>query len=448
MYNLAWRPPGSVQNTSGHITPEAANITNNFMKTYIGSDQSNLGTDHVAMKGDILSEPPWLAVSDNYTEFVRSSLIQVHRGRVTAASTNHSNGIVVEDEGQEHRLEDVAAIIFATGFEASPSIDFLPKELLQILQFDPCCGEFPLALNVHSTINHSLPTLGFVGFYRSPYWGVMEMQARFLGKLWSGDVQAAKALKEDTTLEKMLELRTTDRLAQFPMGDYAYLMESFSEALGIHRVEPGEGRTGIVLPARYLPDTAGEISRHEAKTALSIIEKTFSDSAEKGKFIARAIFCAMQGDWKLERSLKSSIATYPSGNFSGTAKFLPRDPTDEEANMEYLYLEEGDFVMEQGMEFRANRRYVHRYTESTDTLGVWFVKPDNKTVDYLFHELKILLPEKGSGWRASAHHLCVKDTYDVEYEFRFKGVGLDEWRLKYSVKGPSKDYRIESVYRR
>jgi len=99
---------------------------------------------------------------------------------------------------------------------------------------------------------------------------------------------------------------------------------------------------------------------------------------------------------------------------------------------------------------------VYRYREDTDTLSVWFVKTDdNKRVDYLFHEMEILAPEvkegqgnMKSGWRAKASHLCIDDTYDVEYEFRFKGVNIVEWRQEYSVKGPNKDYRIKNAYTR
>ena len=75
----------------------------------------------------------------------------------------------------------------------------------------------------------------------------MEMQARYLGKLWSGDNEAAKALQDDETMDEMLKLRHEPLLcAQFPMGDYAYLMESFSRILGIQRYEPNNPteRTG------------------------------------------------------------------------------------------------------------------------------------------------------------------------------------------------------------
>jgi hypothetical protein len=137
-------------------------------------------------------------------------------------------------------IPNVAAVVCATGFDASQSLDFLPKEILETLQFDPNDDGFPLALNYHTTVSRKFPSLGFVGFYRSPYWGVMEMQARFLGKLWSGDEKVAHSLNDDNTIDEMMKLRGDPRRAQFPMGDYAYLMESFGEILGIKRFEPAE----------------------------------------------------------------------------------------------------------------------------------------------------------------------------------------------------------------
>ena len=163
----------------------------------------------------------------------------------------------------------------------------------------------------------------------------------------------------------MLQLREdikkgSVKKAQFPMGDYAYLMESLAAILSIPRFEPDgkeDSRSGIVFPARYLPSNASEKSRAEAKKALDSIDRIFAASKEKGLYVARAIFRGMQGDWKLERSLDSSIASYPSGKFSGTAKILPRKPTAEGFDKEYLYVEEGDFTTENGLAFKANRRY-------------------------------------------------------------------------------------------
>ncbi|TGO90744.1 hypothetical protein BPOR_0052g00070 [Botrytis porri] len=435
MYNLGWKPPGPLKNSSGHISPEMAKMTNEFLNKYLGTDQSGIGTDHLAIAGDVRFEPPRLTVSDNYVEFVRAGDIKTIRGKVISAELNQSNSITVEENGTQ-------------------------QEILQHLSFDESSSELPLALNVHSTVNAKIPSLGFVGFYRSPYWGVMEMQARFLGKLWSGDTHARKILELDNTLDELLQLRTDPRLAQFPMGDYAYLMESFATAVGIKRQEPTDdpkARTGIVLPSRYIYSHASPAQKEQAELALSAIFSTF-DSSTRGTFVSKAIFRSLQGSWRLSRSLKSSLSTFPSGTFTGTAKFLPRFPTTPSFDSEYLYIEEGDFVTDTGMTFKASRRYVYRYREDTDKLSVWFVKPDdNLGVDYLFHEMEILVPEvqdkmdgqgKSKGWRAKSSHLCIADTYDVEYEFRFKGVNVEEWRQEYSVKGPNKDYRIKNEYRR
>jgi Family of unknown function (DUF6314) len=98
--------------------------------------------------------------------------------------------------------------------------------------------------------------------------------------------------------------------------------------------------------------------QQESTKAISIVEKVHNESA-KGLYVARAIFRSMQGNWRVERSLISSIATYPSGKFHGMAKFSPRHP-EPEYDAEYLYFEEGEFETEQGMKFKANRRFVSR----------------------------------------------------------------------------------------
>jgi hypothetical protein len=186
------------------------------------------------------------------------------------------------------------------------------------------------------------------------------MQARYVGKLWSGNTKAVQALADDTTLESMLKLRNDPRRAQFPMGEYAYLMESFSEVLDIKRQEPdgadSTSRTGIVLPPRYLPASASDLEKHEAKKSLDIIDRIFEQSSNQAKFVARAVFRALQGIWHLDRRISSRLDTFPSGTLSGQASFLPRYPTNEDAEMEYLYFEEGEFRPSWGGTMSAKRR--------------------------------------------------------------------------------------------
>ena len=387
MYNLAKRPPGPIKNNSGHVTREHAVFTNEYLQSMIGTDQSDFVNessgghdDALAMRGNILNEAPWLTISDTYAEFVRSGQIIARLGRVVSFngdSLSQTASVTISSGAKEQVIDDIAAVVLATGFEATDSLSFLPEDVLQTLSYDSKCSPLPLVLDMHSTVHHDIPDLGFVGFYCGPFWGVIEMQARFLGKLWAGDEKAAQALH--SCISPIPELRkcyynTPQELAQFPMGDYAYLMDSFSEILGIDI--KGEPRQGPVLPARYLPPNASDESQKQSLEALSAVGRIFNDSSQNRKFVARAIFRSLQGDWSLQRSLISSIASYPSGTFRGSARFFPRAPTEPEYDAEYLYFEEGDFETENGLKFRANRKYAHRYTEAKDSLSVWFVKAD------------------------------------------------------------------------
>ena len=170
----------------------------------------------------------------------------------------------------------------------------------------------------------------------------------------------------------------------------------------------------------------------------------------------RDLFQGLQGKWRLRRNLKSAIPTYPSGLYEGIAVFETRNPTDEAYDLEYLYIENGKFTTEQGVDMQATRRYVYRFQEKTNTISAWFVcTRDQSVVDYLFHEVSLesqssdLNPEEGHGMtamRAKGHHLCIDDDYQASYKFQLKGAALTRWNLAYVVKGPKKDYIADARY--
>lgn len=460
----------------GHISTESATKTNTGFRTVLGTDQS----DFSPLLGVTDPEqPPYVAVSDSYMEFVRSGLITLACGKLQGLD-GHTATISSPDQ----RIDDIAAIVYATGFEAASSLSFLPQSLRETLSLDPEDLDNTVALAFHGTHHPSIPHLGFVGFYRSPYWGVMEMQARFLTSLWSAGgpsssslpAEMKAALEGDHSIERTLSLRDDPRVSQFPMGDYAFLMQELAAALDLPRVEPfattpllppADKPMEMLTPARYPPSNPTDTQKAEVRESLRQTHETAMSGLTRGRFVARAVFRSLLGEWKLERDLASRLPGHPSGHFSGTAKFLLRDGTpdgrkgvpsgaadgDAGLGMEYLYVEDGEFRAENGMNFRATRRYVWRYDDATDKLSVWFVKTDDpKRADYLFHEVDFIVPDDGSdgdkGWEAKAGHLCVEDFYNVSYEFRFAAVNLTDWRLRYTVNGPKKDYTIDGTYRR
>ncbi|KAJ9157189.1 Flavin-containing monooxygenase FMO GS-OX-like 6 [Pleurostoma richardsiae] len=468
-YNLNNRPQPLV-NSQGHISEASASLMHSIYQGVLGTDQS-IFSPLMTMQGDVLKEPPYLAMSDPYMDFVRSGLITLSQGKLTSL-----DGTTATIDPLGEKISDIAAVILATGFDPSPSLSFLPDPLLKILSLSPEHVNYPTALAFHGTHHPDIPNLGFVGFYRSPYWGVMEMQARFLATLWTNPANSAlqQALDSDTSVERTLSLRNDPRSSQFPMGDYLFLMQEFAAALGMHLsspigVTPPLPHNGkpldILTPARYAPLRPTPAQAAEVASSLQQTHDTAMAGLTKCKFVARAVFRSLLGEWSLERSLVSRLPSHPSGHFSGTARFLMRRGTTdgregadvEDLGDEYLYVEEGEFRADNGMAFRATRRYVWRYDEAGDMLSVWFARTDDqKRADYLFHELEFMIPPEAEaeeanddrGWKAKAGHLCVEDFYDVVYEFKFSAVNLKEWTIGYTVKGPKKDYTIDGVYKR
>ncbi|MCJ1287952.1 hypothetical protein MMC26_007305 [Xylographa opegraphella] len=174
---------------------------------------------------------------------------------------------------------------------------------------------------------------------------------------------------------------------------------------------------------------------------------------------AERAFWEIRGRWSLHRVLESAIPAYPSGSFSGIATLTQREPTDKDYDAEYLYEEEGEMTTRQGLTMQGSRRYVYRYQRATGSITAWFVKTDTiASVDYLFHKVSFCdssnqIPENeflptDDISSAKGHHLCVNDNYDAEYKFQYRDMYLTQWNLKYTVKGPGKDYTASTNYTR
>ena len=442
----------------------------------LGNDQA-IFSPLLHVDDEARSKPPYLAVSDWYCDFVRSGLITLSDGKVESLQGNTA---VMSPASA--KIDDIAAVVVATGFDPSPCLDFLTEATLKLLQHSPQHTEQPVALAFHGTHHPDVSNLGFVGFYRSPYWGIMQMQARFLAEFWSRPdalpEPLAQKLTTDDSIQRTLGLRDDPRLSQFPMGDYPWLMQELAEALSIERTMPSlDGSPKLshnnqpldmLTPASYTSPYDDAEAMDEAAKSMQDTLNVSVAGLTTPKFVSRGVFRSLLGTWRLERDLTSRLPSHPSGHFSGTAQFLLRDKTsdglqcvkdgtpasassDDDLGSEYLYIEDGEFMTDGGFGFRATRRYIWRYDEPKDVISVWFAKPDDqKRADYLFHEIEFLTPQGGrdEGWRAKAGHLCIDDYYDVKYNFAFEAVNLKQWSIEYTVNGPKKDYTISGTYRR
>lgn len=462
LYDLASRPAGEILSKSGRLPDDFIPVIHGAIQSMVGGNQSDLDAESVTVGADDQKNAPYVALSESYPEYVRSGDICPVAGRLLRLGTGNDNDAspptlraVIENQGQTFEIDDVAAVVHATGYTPSTALEYLPEKVKQKLEYDRGAHRLPLLLDQQQTMSNAIPNLAFIGLYEGPYWGIMEMQARLVAQIWSGALTGVDRPSEELykmrDLRKAMESKERD-VPQYWLGDYLGYMEELSRDLRLKRNDhPFKPREGIVTPARYLTN---ESSESEAEETMTDLHRTLA-ALLRGAFTARAAFRAMQGRWTIHRRLESAVASFSSGVFEGIAHFHPRLPStgvnDDQYDFEYLYTENGTLTTSSGASIPANRRYVYRYREVDDQITVWFVKPDGLTVDYLFHGLEFSFMNSAKSNEhcvAKADHLCINDMYKTQYEFGFRGISLSKFKMIHNVKGPQKDYTSDTSYDR
>src|SRR5258708_3648946 len=353
--------------------------------------------------------------------------------------------------------EPYDVLIMATGFRSD--LPYFSPETQTKIEYRPQDSHHPFLAH-RLTFHPDLPNAAFVGMYRGPFMGVVMLQSQWVAEVFSGKRPGPSPdeLAHGLSMEKML--RDTIPRPQFPHSDYVGLLHDLAETLDITPSLLWPGRnTDIVIPAQFVAD--GE-STFDASRLIQDVEEDIA-AAEKGKWVAGAVYSAWQGSWKIPRRLESANLKLPSGDFEGKADFTRRltsDPDAEDSKTEYAYLEQGKLSTDGGMSFDAQRRYRYNYSEEDDRIDAYF---DDSVDKGFFHSLRFLatgeeareggmwapwVGEAREGWCAMGEHLCAPDTYVAAYWFHFSGIHLSEWRVTYKVKGPNKDYVSYTTFTR
>ncbi|EDU45277.1 conserved hypothetical protein [Pyrenophora tritici-repentis Pt-1C-BFP] len=449
LYNLSRRGAGEISAAITTIPPEKAQKGHDFLRASLGGDQSDVGRPELVYKEEQTQHPGYTGITDTYMEFVRSGIIVPVRGWVENVK-QQANGELLDINLQQYEpwyhatdnepseksiISDVVGIIEATGYKAD--LNWLDSRVRDLLDDDDAApnARIPYLLSRGSILASRVPTIGFVGFYEGPYWGVMELQAQFLAQTWA-KLESTKAIglpdreiyRTNSTKDMRVAMKENPlQIPQFWMADYVGLMEEFARETKVTRADSAfNGQTGPAFPSRYQGDDASPEAKEVVKEVTDVIKASN------------------------EEALFNHAPTPPGGTFNGTAHFHPREPTSPAYyTAEYLYVEEGTFTMDTGLSFPATRRYAYRYNEATDKITAWFVDEDNESVSTLFNTWNFFTPEdKTSGWMAKGHHWCDPDTYRNTCEFKFRGAKIDKFMIRYQVEGPKKDYSHESWYER
>ena len=453
MYNLDRRSPGPVKYFFGPLPPEQIVRSNENFRALLGDDYAKCG--HITTPDGEDNEgiqATWVAIGNDYSEFVRSGAIHPTIGRVsTIQKTTDSNASKIEitsPSGQTSTLDGVGLIVLATGYTPHASLSFLPSEALSKLEYSPTDAFMPLILDTKGSAHAEIPDLGFVGFYKGPYWGAMEMQARSLGRYWAGHVPIHFSEEEMQSREDerqtLRDSRTADPAiyrGQFPMGDYTGLMESFARDMSIDRAGLDElglsGRSGPVIPSRYTFDESGLASDDEGRRGReNEVESTLRslrDTLTTGRHVmkpglAMALFRALHGTWRFFRAYQTGCQGDDERKTTGKASFLPRYPNDNKFEKEYL-CEEID-------EHRGVSRCLYSLLDSSARSGdadIQIGTLDEASQSQVKHSLTLSPAAKRmqSGEAVPGEYVvrarAIGDSVQVEYVFNLEGVAISSW---------------------
>jgi dimethylaniline monooxygenase (N-oxide forming) len=250
LYRRGVQPAGDDEATREETYRRIASF---YEKTF-----GNPGEAHEDLRNTVDGSPPFVVVTDRFLEFVRSGAIAPVRGHVASID---GDGIVT-DQG---RRVPADALVFCTGYEMD--LSFLPEFARRALCYDPADKFLPFV--AHRTVVHpDVPNLFLVGLYRGPYFGVMELQARWAAALIAGTVPMSSRESVEDGLARERQLRTRRPQPQYPHSDYVDFADSIALELGVHpktsAIMHKAVTDGPVIPAHYRlvgPHARPEIAR-------------------------------------------------------------------------------------------------------------------------------------------------------------------------------------------
>lgn len=483
MYDLSRRSPGPIEYALGPVSSQQVQKVNDYFSSLLGSDYHKYGK--IGGHDEKTSQPPWVAIGNDYAEYVRSGTISTTIGRVSAVRNSSSDSNLARLDitltgGRAITLDDVTAIVLATGFTPYNSLSYLPPSVLHTLEYSENDPFFPLILDGKGTVNAEIPDIGFVGFYRGPYWGVMEMQARLIAKNWtqspdfeqeSKSKQKEKEKQKEAERQSIRNLRNADphlSRGQFPMGDYTGLMETSARELGMVRTslakdikfeneEKGdEERSGPVVPARYTYTYAKKsknpsVDMDRDVTLQSLRSILIPDQCQTTATFM-AIFRALHGKWRLTRTYDDNHHQDRKTVY-GSAIFHPRYPSHQAYDKEYLCEEsesESNSELNEGQPATTNSIYRLQnnlprifMTSCINTNTDITEDPTANASPHISHEIS----PRTANWRvddngndesisggytvhatgAAAATASSKGGCEYSYVFHFRGVAISSW---------------------
>lgn len=214
------------------------------------------------------TRPVFVVVSDGYLDAVRDGQIIPVRGSIS--HFNQNNLVLNSDETQKSLQSDV--VVMATGYRAA--LPYLDDQIKSKIAYDEQDQFMPVLL--HDTVwPKDIDGLAFVGFYRGPYFGVVELQARWAAGVLAGNLPAPTSIEINAGVKTAENLRNQLPRPQFPHSNYVTLADKLAQKIGCYPdVKSSDPLYNHVYGGYFLPSHFRLSGAHSHR---AIVEKIISE---------------------------------------------------------------------------------------------------------------------------------------------------------------------------
>jgi dimethylaniline monooxygenase (N-oxide forming) len=176
--------------------------------------------------------PMFIAISDTYLDLADKRKIEV-----------------VRSLEKTRRVFD--RVVLATGFHSD--LSYLCPDIRGEIGYEPDDQLMPVVLH-EATWPRKSERIGFVGFYRGPYFATMEMQARWVAGVFAGRLPAPSREERRSGVVDALNIKMQLPRPQFPYADYVGLTDRLAKYAGCYPdLSPSDPLYNAVRQGPFLP---------------------------------------------------------------------------------------------------------------------------------------------------------------------------------------------------
>eukprot|EP01133_Synstelium_polycarpum_P016948 gene16948-20161_t len=168
------------------------------------------------------SKAPFVIISDSFVDHVENKRIEYRTDELTSVKESS----VVFADGSERQVD---VILYASGY--SVDLDFFDTSVKEHLSYKSNDQYIPILLHKY-VFPPSVTNLAFTGVFRGPFFGLVELQARWATLVLSGAIPAPTASEIQSGVEAQSLIRQSPR-QQFPYPDYINFSDDLAAQIGV-----------------------------------------------------------------------------------------------------------------------------------------------------------------------------------------------------------------------